>query len=197
MNEKTNDAWSEARREANRRNDRLAVAVINAIRYGAGPVTQEQLGECPSVVASWGKLVPERRQTRLRVIREVVRRARVEYGAPIMSGPSGYRVAASEDDVLTFVRRMETKAVERAISSFRTVARMRKVFGVPNGGGLASLFEEALIAAQAQPKERIETLAELFRSVRMENDLLRVRLAKWGRPPRRGRVLPGQGSLLP
>ena len=122
-----------------------------------------------------------------RRIRSVVNRARTVWILPIASGPKGYFIPRTVEQVNEFVERIQREAKARAISSMLTAKKVRECLGRPQQDVFLGLMEEAADLAK-QDAAQAERFLEVIRNQRRHIEALQLRLARWGRPSEKRRM---------
>ena len=122
-----------------------------------------------------------------RRVREMVRLARVTFAVPICSGPTGYFIPQTWEQVDEFMARISGEAKARVVSSLKTAKRMRELFRRTLQDDFLDLLQEAVDIAETETETGNEEgkargLAREIARVREENRWLKERIAKWGRP---------------
>ncbi len=122
-------------------------------------------------------------------MREMVRLARVTFGVPICSGPVGYFIPQTWEQVDEFMARISGEAKARAVSSLKTAKRMRELFRRPFQDDFLDLLQEAVDIAETETESdpggdasKARGLAREIARVRDENRWLKERIDRWGRP---------------
>ena len=128
-----------------------------------------------------------------RRIRSVVNRARTVWMLLIASGPKGYFIPRTVEQVDEFVERIQREAKARAISSMLTAKKVRECLNRPQQDVFLGLMEEAADLSK-QDGPRAERLLEVIRMQRRHIELLQARLARWGRPSDKSRMEKNDGG---
>lgn len=175
MNEDLKRLFDESRKAALGANDYEAgwiLDIIYRLSEGGKSVMQRDL------------LRHETRPKRLvnhRKIREAIRRARVVFAAPILSCQDGYRIPRGWDEVHAFMDRQDAALKARVTSILETSEQVGKTFGCRSRFGFTTLLREVVTVSGTA---EVDSLTEAVVRMKFENDQLRARLAKWGRPSR-------------
>lgn len=166
--------------------------VVEAIRE-AGPIHQVVLTFRPE----WQRVLREMGVVRCdglvgtpsgeRRIRAVVNRARTVWMLPIASGPKGYFIPRTAEQVDEFVERIQREAKARAISSMLTAKKVRECLSRPQRDVFLGLMEEAADLSK-QDVAQAERFLEVIRNQRRHIEALQLRLARWGRPSEKRRM---------
>jgi len=122
-----------------------------------------------------------------RRIRSVVNRARTVWMLPIASGPKGYFIPRTVEQVDEFVERIQREAKARAISSMLTAKKVRECLSRPQQDVFLGLMEEAADLSKRDAAQA-ERFLEVIRNQRLHIEALQIRLARWGRPSERRRM---------
>ena len=122
-----------------------------------------------------------------RRIRSVVNRARTVWNLPIASGPKGYFIPRTVEQVNEFVERIQREAKARAISSMLTAKKVRECLSRPQRDVFLGLMEEAADLSK-QDVAQAERFLEVIRNQRRHIEALQLRLARWGRPSEKRRM---------
>lgn len=166
--------------------------VVEAIR-DSGPIHQVVLTFCPE----WLRVLKESglqggdamvgTPSGERRIRAVVNRARTVWMIPIASGPTGYFIPRTVEEVDGFLDRMQREAKSRAISSMLTAKKMRECLGQPQQDVFLGLMEEAAELTKRDEGQAMQLLGVIVRQ-RLRIEELEGKMARWGRPSNKKRM---------
>ena len=204
--DETKRLLDEARRKMN---DPEMIAILDAIAAVPGRSTTQvsltRQSDWHAALAARGSTPDEIRDLTEtaageRRVRELVRRARVEFRAPVCSGPRGYFIPQTFEEIDEFLARLSAEAKARAMSSLRTAREMRDLFTRPRQEVFLLLLEDAVAKAEAheaasggdRPRPTVDDPvsilgAELART-RAELAALKSKVARWGRPTNAARA---------
>lgn len=194
-----NEILKTAMQDAVADEDHEAAAAMSVILKANGDrVTQNRIAES----ADWQRWAParifgiEKRSTAERRVRSAVKRARDLYGAPIMSCALGYFIETNPGAAKAQSMRITKEAKVRVVATLRTAKKLRGAYGIANSDPLVALLDEVVALSEMGREVEADTITGELRRMRLENDWLRARLAKWGRPPKRGKPGRGQQPLV-
>jgi hypothetical protein len=104
--------------------DERAVATLLAM--GIEPVTQKTIAKSEPWIGTHPEHEDYDAETTTRMVREIVRRLRVDYEIPVLAGRSGYFLPERREQVQDFLNGMEREVKARNRASIETYQALKK-----------------------------------------------------------------------